>query len=250
MRNSQIAASLFNTAYFGIASAALFCIVYESWFYGFFLAPFPVLLTAGLLIFTATAVTSVVVCFKGPAAVHTPEVSWSPKLERMIRGAALLLPIPIIAYAAMSYHERTCVHLGRDFAQNIFFVNCERVLFGEKRADDRLAGLTSRCVHERKYEVAQEYALLAVKNIEKIPFTFGDDSYKKRLVQRLEELGLIYEVQGKYLEAMQSRQREHKVVHEAKWSSDELHRRCGYVLNRIAVDSVLVDAVDGCQHHK
>jgi hypothetical protein len=239
MKNLREAPLLFNVGFFGIATLAAFYIVYESWHYGFFLTPFPTLLTIITLLFAGATACAIYVMQKGPSALYEPSVTISVKGERLIRFLALALPLPIISYAIMSCAVQN-LHIGTRpwLAASVLYVDCERVLFGVKRADDRLAQLSSIYLKLDNNEIAQHYAELAVSNITPIPhILFGSsDSYKKRLVDRLDQLGTIYERQGKYSEALETWQRKHIAIHDLRWDAKEMKSHCSQTIAHQAYD--------------
>jgi hypothetical protein len=229
MKNLHKAVSIFNIGFFSAAAAAAFYIVYESWHFGFFLTPFPSLLTVIALVLSGAALTAVHVMRKGPAGLYEPSITLPAWGEKFIRFGALVLPVPLMSYALMSYSVQHW-HPGTQamFAASLVYVDCERVLFGVKRADDRLSRLAAIYSQRGNHDLAERYAEVAVSNIAQVPtIIFGSaDSYKKRLVERLDQLATIYEQHGKHAAALQIWQRKHVAIHALRWESKTMKHHC------------------------
>jgi hypothetical protein len=229
MKNLHKAVSIFNISFFSAAALAAFYIVYESWHFGFFLTPFPLLLTVIALMLGGAALAAVHVMRKGPAALYEPSVTLPKWGEKFIRFGALLLPLPLMSYALMSYSvQHWQPGTQAMFAVSLVYVDCERVLFGVKRADDRLSKLAEICCQRGNHALAEKYAEVAVSNIAQVPtIIFGSaDSYKKRLVERLDQLANIYEQHGKHAAALQTWQRKHVAIHALRWESKTMRHHC------------------------
>jgi hypothetical protein len=243
MKNLHKAATLFNVGFFTLSATAAFYIVYESWFYGFFLRPFPAVLTAVALMLGGAAITAICVAMKGSTAAQESSVSMSPATERFIRTAALLIPIPIMSYALLGFAVQNWhPSNGSMLSASIAYTQCERFLFGTKRADDRLAALAQHFYSENNLALAEGYAEMAVANIADVPTVFfgSTESYKKRLVDRLDLLARVYESQNKYSEALETWQRRHIAIHQVSWTSKHMKWLCSMTLAKQAYNQKML----------
>lgn len=129
-----------------------------------------------------------------PQALVTSKLS-----HAAMRCIALVIPLPILAYAALSMYANghTCGSTASVKA-NIAFVQAERFLFGAKRADDELRKRAfTECRHGH-YAVAEEYAKLAITDDEHIPLLCTDkQAIRDRLAARQRDLLFIYGMEGK-----------------------------------------------------
>ncbi len=241
-----------NTFYFALAAGATIYSVAEAWHYGFFLTPFPAILTGIALLFvgasavglyylhkgrqralsllglmafwtccaaqgsyfcSASSVCStlsyfipivaivtlgLIACFSGGRA-SDPGCVAGGRFSQLARWLAVAAPIPIIAYTCLSLYANSHTDGSRpNIDANIAFVQTQRFLFGVKRADALLVSrMETECQHGH-YQLAEEYAKLAVQNAQQVPLFCSDkEDLRLRLEHRWQDLLWIQGVQGR-----------------------------------------------------
>lgn len=236
-------AFLSNLLFFGIATAATLYVVADSWKYGFFFTPVPAVLTALLLMFGGAAVTAARCLKHGSMAACDSSINLPRSAEYAIRGAAVLLPLPIVMYALAAfcinnYHPSSFAMV----APAAVFTKWEQIAFGPKRADDTLSKLTDIYRSSGQLAIAERYADLAVSNISSVPFPFKAKVYRERLVDRLAQLATIYERQGKYVPALRTWQRRHIAIHSMGAPDGHTRMLCGVTLAKEAYNAHMLVA--------
>ena len=215
---------VWNTVYFACAAAATIYVTSESWHYGFWFTPFPILLTAMAVLFIG-ATTVGVLCFEqkyskflllasfvaswtavalaGATLWHFParfellgyflsvvlsEIAaivflalrstslvsdhFSERALNAVRLLAVLLPLPIFAYAGLSF----CAQHFQDNSEGstvacAVFVKSERFLFGFKRADAHCQDWARQQFRKGNLQLTKQYAVMGLNNAVSLPWT-------------------------------------------------------------------------------
>lgn len=123
-------------------------------------------LTIAALFYVIAAIVTINELRKRPMlnwVVTGPQLS--PVNQKLIRSAALLLPIPIIAYSAFFFDT-----VGRfdgkspNWAQTRILLAIEEPVFGHQRAQKLLMYFGHKCTKKGNYSMAKRYILESVKN--------------------------------------------------------------------------------------